>query len=104
MSSAGSRQSGARRPDEWDRLELAVRRLLDAYDQWCQRALVAERRASELDAALRDISEGRLDPVELVRRVESLEAENEALRERLAAAREQVSRILTRLQFLEEDR
>lgn len=104
MSSAGARPPGGRTPAEWDQLELAVRRLLDEFDQWRQRAQVAERRVQELDAALRDMTEGRLDPVELARRVEELEAENRTLRQRMDGARENVSRILARIQYLEEDR
>ena len=104
MSSGGARASGPKRPPEWDRLELAVRRLLDDHEEWRRRAEAAARRVRELDAALRDVTDGALDPVELKRRVEVLETRNAELRQRLDKARESVDRILARLQFLEEDR
>lgn len=87
---------------EWDRLELVVRRLLDDYDRWRRRAVAAEARVRELDAALREVTEGKLDPLALAARIEALERENGALRERLGEARERIDRILSRLRFVEE--
>lgn len=91
-------------PAELDRLELTIRRLLEAHDAWRQRALDAEARVADLDAALKAVSEGRLDPVALADAVRSLEQKNRALRDRLQRADETVQRILTRLQFVEEGR
>mgnify|MGYP001156622134 FL=1 len=92
------------RPPEWDRLELSVRRLLDDYDRWRRRARAAEQRVEALEATLREVTSGALDPAEMSRRIEALEAENQELKERLAQARLRVSRLLERLRFLEEER
>lgn len=91
-------------PPEWDRLELAVRRLLDEYAACRRRAEAAERRVAELEAALRQVNAGVVDPFELRERIAELEAENASLRERLEQARAGVSRIVARLRFLEDDR
>jgi chromosome segregation ATPase len=91
-------------PPELDRLELAVRRLLEANDTLRRRLAETESRATELHSAVRDFATGGVDPMELTTRAASLEAENEALRERLHQARESVQRMLNRLQFVEEER
>ncbi|HEY8484591.1 MAG TPA: hypothetical protein VIL13_08270 [Longimicrobiales bacterium] len=104
MSSGEARQPTATLPPEWDRLELGVRRLLDDYDLWRRRARGAERRVQELEATLRDITGGALDPLALLARIEALQEENRALRGRLAEARAKVERIVARLRFLEEER
>lgn len=104
MSSPGGEFTPVRRPAEWDQLELAVRRLMDEYQQWKRRALAAEARLREVEATLREVSSGALDPVALTERIEALEAENRDLRNRLGRARETIERILARLQFLEEER
>lgn len=104
MSNGGADPRRPALPAEWDQLELAVRRLLEDYDQWRRRALAAEKRVENLEATLRDVTEGKVDPVALGKRIEVLEAENRKLRERLGRAGETVDRILARLQFLEEER
>jgi predicted RNase H-like nuclease (RuvC/YqgF family) len=91
-------------PPELDRLELAVRRLLEAHDALRRRAESAEARVSELEAAVRDLASGSLDPLALSGQVDAMEAENRALRERLDSAQHTVQRILNRLQFVEEER
>lgn len=91
-------------PVEWDRLELAVRRLLDEYAACRRRADAAERRIAELEAALQAVAAGAVDPLELRERVAALEAENRSLRERMEQARAGVGRIVARLQFMEDDR
>lgn len=91
-------------PVEWDRLELAVRRLLDEYTACRRRADAAERRIAELEAALQAVAAGAVDPLELRERVAALEAENRSLRERMEQARAGVGRIVARLQFMEDDR
>lgn len=94
---------GTHRPD-WTRLQSAVRRLLQEWESWRARTEVAEARVAELEAALRDVSSGALDPVALSARVQALEQENRFLARRLDRARESVKRINARLQFLDEDR
>ena len=91
-------------PPEVDRLELTVRRLVDEHEQWRRRARKAERRVTELEAALKDVTSGDLDPVALAAQAAASAQENRALRERLEQARQTVDRIAARLQFLEEDR
>jgi len=89
---------------EFDRLELAVRRLLDLGAAWRDRALAAESRRTELQATLDGVRTGALDPHQLEERVAQLAAENAALRERLRHAEVLAQRIHTRLQFLEEEK
>jgi chromosome segregation ATPase len=89
---------------EWDRLELAVRRLLEDYQLSRNRASNAERRITELEAALETLAGGGPDPIALRERIVELEAENQELRERLERARQEVERIMARLQFLEGQR
>lgn len=91
-------------PPELDKLELTVRRLLDAHDRWRQRALAAEARVRELEGAVEDISGGRLDPVALGEEVSRLEERNRMLNERLEQAHAAVLRMMARLQFTVEDR
>lgn len=100
MSDAGAERRNTR-PPEWDRLELSVRRLLDDYDRVRRRAHAAERRIEALETTLREVTGGVLDPAEMSRRIEVLEAENRDLQERLAQARERVGRLVDRLRFLE---
>ncbi|HEX6940692.1 MAG TPA: hypothetical protein VF158_14850 [Longimicrobiales bacterium] len=89
---------------EWDRLELSVRRLLDDYERWRDRARRAERRVAELEAALRDVAGGELDPLAMAAQIEHLQAENRDLLDRLGQARARVARLMDRLRFLEEAR
>lgn len=90
-------------PQDWERLELAVRRLLDNQDMLRRRAQAAEARVCELEAGIAEVTAGRLDPVQLAQRAEQLERENRALEDRLAQARDAVQRILSRLRFAEEE-
>jgi hypothetical protein len=89
-------------PPEWDRLELALRRLQDENAALRVRATAAEGRIRELDGALQDVSSGTLDPIALQERLVLLEAENRDLRERLELARGRAARIAARLDFLQE--
>lgn len=89
---------------ELDRLELALRRLFDAWSAQQQRTRGAESRAAELQGALDAVRTGALDPRELGARVRELESENRALRERIRSAEALVQRIQARLQLLEEER
>lgn len=88
----------------WDRLELTVRRLMEDHDKWQRRALAAEKRVVELETALKDVSTGRLDPVEISARAQTLERENRQLNRRVKKAHAAVERILNRIQFVEDDR
>lgn len=90
------------RPAGWDRLELAVRRLLDDYDDQVRSRAAAEVRVRELESTIEEISKGELDPIVLRERVDELEAENRELRERLEKARAKIERIMARLDFLED--
>jgi len=89
---------------EFDRLEQAVRQLLQAVAAWRARAEAAEARGQELQGALDAVRTGTLDPRQLGERVAQLEAENESLRQRLRSAEALVHRIHARLQLLEEER
>jgi hypothetical protein len=102
MSNADERPVTA--SGEWDRLDRAVRRALDDRDTWRRRAILAEKRVRELESTLRDVSSGRLDPLQLSEQAQALERENRLLLSRLTQARETVERILVRLQFVEEER
>ncbi|NJD11441.1 MAG: hypothetical protein FIB01_13735 [Gemmatimonadetes bacterium] len=89
---------------ELDRLGEAVRRLLQSGVAWRARALAAEQRCHEAQAALDAVRTGTLDPRELGERVARLEAENESLRLRLRSAEKVAQRIHARLHLLEEER
>jgi chromosome segregation ATPase len=103
MESGSGRKARRSAPPEFDRLELAVRHLLDAHDAWRSRAEAAEARVRELEQAVREVADG-LDPVALADQVQRLETRNHALRSRMDAAHETVQRIVARLQFVEEER
>jgi hypothetical protein len=77
---------------------------MDDYLSQRSRAVEAEQRVVDLEAALQAISGGGPDPIELRQRIAALEAENRSLRERLARARTEAERIMTRLHFLEGQR
>jgi chromosome segregation ATPase len=93
-----------RTPPELDRLELNVRRMLDAHDSWRRRAEAAEARARDLEATIRELAAGRLDPLALTDEVRALDERNRVLQERMESARAAVQRMLNRLQFAEEEK
>jgi hypothetical protein len=103
MSSGDDRTDSTAAPD-WERIERSVRRALDDREAWRRRAQLAESRVRELESALRDVSSGNLDPMRLSEQARDLERENRALLDRIGKARETVDRILTRLNFAEEER
>jgi hypothetical protein len=70
-----------------------VKALGEELASFRQRALKAEARAKELEAA------GGSDNVELVRRIAALEAENAALSARVAEATERTEGLLERVKF-----
>jgi len=88
---------------EFDRLELTIRRLLEAHDAMRRRLEAAEARVRELESALQEVSGGRIDPVTLAEEARSLEQRNALLEDRLARARESVERMMSRLQFTVEE-
>ena len=89
------------RPDLWalDELETLVRHLLDELAGWRRRAIKAEAELQELrttaGATGGDVSKVR-------KRVAELEAENQALRQRVDTARDRVRTLVGRLSFLEQ--
>ncbi len=90
-------------PAEYERLERAVRRLLDDVAGYRARAQVAEARAGELEQTLRNIHEGGLDPLKLKETVRLLEEENRDLRRRIGKAQERIRRLVARFDFLREE-
>lgn len=104
MSNAGDEGPRRGRSTDWDRIELAVRRLLDDYQKHRNRADTAEARILELEEALQTLSGGGPDPIVLGERISKLEIENAALRDRLRQAHAEVERIIARLQFMEGQR
>ncbi len=90
-------------PEEYLRLEASVRRLLDEAAGYRARAQVAERRASELDRALRDLSSGAIDPIKMKDRLGRLEEENAELRQRMVSAQDRIRRLVARFDFLSEE-
>ncbi len=66
-----------------------------------RRAAMAEERAKRSDELLRQFVGGKRDPVALTGRLSELEAENELLRSRIQAGRQEIDRVLARIRFLE---
>ena len=103
MSSDAAESDGTALPDEYGRLESAVRRLLDEVAGYRDRARVAEDRATELERTLRDLDTGALDPVEMRQGLRRMETENQELRQRLVAAQDRIRRLIARFDFLREE-
>jgi len=91
-------------PDEYDGLELSVRRLMDRYEAWRRRAREAERRVEELQATVRRLSSGGLDPVALQQQADTLQAQNAALRRRMDQAHQRIQKMVARFDFLQDER
>jgi hypothetical protein len=90
-------------PPEFERLEAAVRRLANELAGYQARAQVAEKRALELEQALKDLSSGDLDPLILRDRVRKLEQDNREVRGRMLRAQDRIRRLLARFDFLREE-
>jgi predicted RNase H-like nuclease (RuvC/YqgF family) len=90
-------------PPEFERLEAAVRRLANELAGYQARAQGAEKRALELERALKDLRSGELDPLALRDRVRKLEQDNRELRGRMLRAQDRIRRLLARFDFLRED-
>jgi predicted nuclease with TOPRIM domain len=104
MSGGAPKRAGPAMPEEYNRLELAVRRLMDRYEYWRRRAETAERKVQELQGTVKRLSSGGLDPVELQKRTDDLAAENAKLRGRMTQAYDRVRTLVERFDFLEEER
>jgi hypothetical protein len=87
--------SGAERPDlaALQELEQVLRHLEGELAGWRRRALSAESRVADLEAS---------DDGGALARSKALEEENQALAQRLEAARTRVTDLLERLGFLEQ--
>ena len=104
VSSDAAESNGAGAlPEEFERLESAVARLLEEGAGLRARAEMAERRAAELERTLRDLSSGSLDPLKLKSGLRKLEEENQELRRRMVAARDRIRRLVARFDFLREE-
>lgn len=104
MYVAEGNSGGQSRPAGWDRLEVAVRRLMEDYQLQRAQVLDAQARIAELEIALAELAGGGPDPIELRERIDQLEKENRILSERLNMARSAVEKIMSRLSFLEGQR
>ena len=100
---ADVRTAPAALPDDFVRLERSVRRLLDEVAGYRARAQVAERKATELERTLKDVSSGALDPVKMKDGLRKLEEENRELRRRMVQAQDRIKRLIARFDFLGED-
>lgn len=89
------------RPDQaaLERLETVAHKLAEELAAWRKRAARAETELAELKARGGPVSGPEL--LEVQQRVADLEAENQDLRRRVAAAREQLGALSSRLIFLE---
>ena len=103
MSNGEADRSEVALPEEYERLEKAVRRLVDEVAGYRARAQVAERRATELERALRDVSSGALDPLKLRDGMRKLAEENRELRHRMVQAQDRIRRLIARFDFLQEE-
>jgi hypothetical protein len=81
-----------------------VGRALQRIRELETRLAEAERRATDLDQVLFDVSGGEVQPTLFVDRLRALELENDDLRERLAQGRAGIERLLAKIRFLEEQR
>ncbi len=79
--------------DAAEELAALVKALGEELTVFRQRALKAEARVKELEAA------GGGDKVELIGRIGALEAENQALRSRIESATERTEGLLDRVRF-----
>lgn len=100
---ADVRSTAVKLPDEYVRLERSVRRLLDDVAGYRARAQVAERKASEMERTLKDVSAGTLDPVQMREGLRKLEQENRELRRRMVQAQDRIQRLIARFDFLGEE-
>ena len=103
VSNAEAERAAVAVPDEMARLERSVRHLLDEVAGYRARAQVAERKATELERTLRQLSTGGLDPLKLRDGVKKLEQENRELRRRMVQAQDRIQRLVGKFDFLGEE-
>lgn len=103
VSSAEAELRPAGLPQEYLRLERAVRRLLDQVAGYRARTQVAEARASDLERTLKDVTTGAIDPMKMRDALARLEEENRELRRRMVQAQDRIRRLIARFDFLEEE-
>lgn len=89
------------RPDlaAFARLEQLARRMAEELSAWRARAQRAEAQAGELKARGGTLAGPEL--MQVRQRIVDLEKENQELRRRISAARDQLAALSTRLSFLE---
>ena len=98
----------AREAAAFERLEVAVGRLVEALEQAQERVDEAEARIEEVEARNSEMAqmverftESPGDAQEIMGRLKTLETENEDLRLRIDRGREGVERMIARIHFLE---
>lgn len=100
--SADDSSQGAR--EGLQSLENAVTELLERLGEALETAEAAQARRDEVEALLRDMTDGKADPAEMSGRLSELEEENADLRRRIDEGAEGVDRLLSRIRFLENQR
>lgn len=85
-------------------IETAVERLLERLAEAERRRAISEARRSEVEALLREMSGGSIDPAEMAERLQAMEAENDDFRSRIERGLERVDRLLARVRYLEDQR
>ena len=101
-SGEGKAEGGAR--ESLGRLEEVVGRLIEDRRRLDEHVQQTDARVRDLEGLLRRFTKGETDPASLQAKIARLEAENEALRERMRQGREGVDRLLSRVRFLDERR
>lgn len=90
--------------DALKRLEGVVKKALAGLEEARRRAEAAEAKGVELETLVKRFTEDAGEPVRLLSKLESLEAENTDLRARVQLGSEGVQRLLAKIRFLEEQR
>ncbi len=102
MSRPEGSDNGAGGQEAFERLDGAIEQALAQVTDLRARVRAVEKRNGELEALMARFESGSESPGEFVDRMKSLELENGDLRDRLEKGREAVSRILSRVRFMEE--
>ena len=87
---------------ELEKLELLLGMLEEELGHWRNRCLKAEQELAVAPVSKSKAAHGSGELAQARQRIGLLEGENADLRRRIAAAREQVQRLGTRLRFVEE--
>ena len=104
MSESGGEKVECSTREALGRLEEVVGRLIEDRARLDERVQQADARVRDLEGLLRRFTKGETDPANLQATIARLEAENEALSERMARGRDGVDRLLSRVRFLDERR